>query len=218
LDIPLEWAILHHDLLVLITPSSTSNIINNFQHSDTVVLRKLAQDLVFLGLNLLENYNTPAAIELLGKSQDELLFGAFRKPHKTLSGTNFTDDEIRQIISLVRCLLEYAGGRKDFRQHRVFQFKANVNTKIYGSFIGITGSNPSREFDPQKMLSALASSELFNDEDIRALDMLDWEWIFGGGAGIVLELEDVAKSCVTTTTNHILDLTQPVGFQHFGTL
>jgi hypothetical protein len=75
---------------------------------------------VFLGLNLLESYDTPAAIELLGKSQDELLFGAFRRYNKILSGSNFTDDELWQIISLIRCLLEAAGGRKDFRQHRVF--------------------------------------------------------------------------------------------------
>lgn len=59
----------------------------------------------FLGLNLRERYDTPATVELLGKSHDEILY------HGSLSKSDITNDEVPQVISLLRCLLETVGGR-----------------------------------------------------------------------------------------------------------
>jgi hypothetical protein len=64
--------------------------------------------------------------------------------------------------------------KKKFRQHGAFQIKASVNAGIYDSFIGMTESNPFGKFDPEKMLSALASSGFLDEEDVRKLNMVVW--------------------------------------------
>lgn len=142
---------------------------------------------MFLGLCLLNDYDNPSAVELLGKDQDELL-QVFRKLRKDLStspprnsvanfetkarSTNAQNCAEYHSISLLRCLLEFSGGREDFLQHKFDpSYTAIDNARLYGSLLDITGSNPFGNFDSQKMRKALLRSKVFTKDDISTLDV-----------------------------------------------
>ena len=120
---------------------------------------------------MLQIYDGPPALELLSKGQDELL-QVFTDLSK--NGSREPDCEEIQMISLVRCLLECAGGREDFSQH-IFdkEYTANENANLCGALIGITGSNCFGNFDMQKMLNALSRSKVFADDDLRELNVVE---------------------------------------------
>lgn len=132
---------------------------------------------MFLALNLLQNYDTPSAIHLLEKDQEELL-QAFRKdPAGLLKAVSAKCQNLKSefhIIALLRGLLEFCEGRTDFHQHKFDQeCTANDNVNLYGSLVGVTGSNCFGNFDSQAMRSALSKSKAYADEDVHTLDITE---------------------------------------------
>jgi hypothetical protein len=130
---------------------------------------------VFLALNLLQNYDTPSAIHLLEKDQEEVL-QVFRKDPadllKAVSAKYQNPKSGFHIIALLRGLLEFCDGRKDFQQHEFDQeCTTNDNVNLYGSLVGVTGSNCFGNFDSQAMRSALSKSKVYADEDVYTLDI-----------------------------------------------
>jgi hypothetical protein len=140
---------------------------------------------VFLGLTLLKDYDIPPALELLRKDRDELLqafqngqdelLQAFWRDHTDLfpGSTSAQRSAEFQRISLLRCLLVFSGGKDDIRQHRFApEYTASDNVNLYGSLVGITGSNCFGNFDSQVILDALSKSKVFTHDDIRTLDIV----------------------------------------------
>lgn len=79
------------------------------------------QLLVFLGLNLVESYDSPPALALLAKDEDDLL-QPFRNDYIDLSESS--PEQVEELIraeqqttSLVRGMLELADSRVERRQH-----------------------------------------------------------------------------------------------------
>jgi len=132
---------------------------------------------------LLGNYDSPLALDLLAKDQDDLL-QPFRKSHTDLFEA-ILENEVPvktlecsklQTISLVRGLLEFSGGRVECRQHAFDQeHTTSDNTRLCGLLIGITGTNRFGNFDSKQMHDALLKSKIFADDpDISALDTVKW--------------------------------------------
>jgi hypothetical protein len=142
-----------------------------YQESDLKVRYKFTYCLLFIGLNLLQIYDTSPALELLSNGQDELL-QVFTGLSKTGSGES--DSKEIQKISLVRFLLEFSGGREDFLQQKLSQeYTAMDNANLCGSLVGIAGSNYFGKFDTQEMLNALSKSKVFTDDDFRELNVVE---------------------------------------------
>ncbi|KAH8595124.1 hypothetical protein B0O99DRAFT_686979 [Bisporella sp. PMI_857] len=168
-QIPLECALLKHEL-----------------EYDSRVCAKLAQCLLFIALNLLDDYDTTSALALLGKNEHELLQGLWvnltelSTYHSDISLANFEtrprsvpNSVILHILSLFRYLVEFAGGKMNKRQHRLLpEYTANQNANIYGSAVNTNGSKPFGIFDPEKMRNALSKSLVFPD-DIGIPDIME---------------------------------------------
>ena len=78
------------------------------------------------------------------------------------------------MISLIRRLLEFSGGREDFEQPKFDkEFTANENANLCRDLIGITGSNFFGRFDTQKMLDALSTSKVFTDNDLQTINIVE---------------------------------------------
>jgi hypothetical protein len=79
-----------------------------------------------------------------------------------------------QMISLVRCLLEFSGGREDFVQHKFDkEFTANENANLCRDLLGITGSSFFGRFDMQNMLDALSTSQVFTNNDLQTINIVE---------------------------------------------
>jgi hypothetical protein len=146
------------------------------QESNPLVRQKFTLYLVLLGLSLLKDYNTPSAIRLLEKTEDEVL-KAFRKAPADLHWAAFANFQNHaaeaQTIGLVRHLFVCAGGLKDFRQlDFVPQYRTIDDLNKVGILVGITGLNCCRSFDLQAITRALESRAIA-DEHIDALDTDD---------------------------------------------
>lgn len=131
---------------------------------------------MFLALNLLQEYDTHSAIRLLEKDQDKVLQAFGKDPADLLkagSANHRNPKSELHIIALLRGLLEFCDGRKDFHQHGFDEeCTANDNVNFYGSFVGVTGSNFFGNFDPQAMRSALSKSKVYADIDVHTLDII----------------------------------------------
>ena len=130
---------------------------------------------MLLALSLLEDYNTPSAIQLLEKDQD----GVLQAFHKDLADL-FKAIECQNrkaelhIIGLVRRVFMLAGGPEDVHQLKFDQeYTAIDNLNLLGSLVGVTGSNRFRNFDLQAILSALSRSKAIAKEYIDALDIAE---------------------------------------------
>ncbi|KAH8792194.1 hypothetical protein F5882DRAFT_437771 [Hyaloscypha sp. PMI_1271] len=159
LQTAIEWAILNRDILT----------------SKPLVQKKFALCLVLLALSLLEDYNTPSAIQLLEKDQD----GVLQAFHKDLADL-FKATECRNrkaelhIIGLVRRAFMLAGGPEDVHQLTFDQeYTAIDNLNLLCSLVGVIGSSRVRNFDLQAILSALSRSKAFTNEYIDALDITE---------------------------------------------
>jgi len=138
---------------------------------------------VFLGLNLLGNYDTRVALELLAKDEDDLL-QPFQKGHRDLFGAVSESEVPMKMlqgselhnISLVRCLLEFSGGMVERRQHALDpEYPISDNANLFGLLIGIASTNRFGSFDSKQMHGALSKSEIFaGDPDISTLDTVEW--------------------------------------------
>jgi hypothetical protein len=152
---------------------SSHRVVTNIDQRTTCEARaKFIQYLVFIALNLLDCHDGDAARELLGKGEYQVLqwFRAFLDPKATFISdvrkpVGSTDSEYTiqlHSISLFRFLLEYCGGREDFVQHRLLSgYTANDNANMYGSVLGVRGSNPFGSFNVEKLFNALSGSSLF---------------------------------------------------------
>lgn len=183
LRVQLERALLTYDILVSSSLFRLSSFVNILQESDPRVRRRFTQYLKFLGLNSLRNYDSCEALELLAKDQADLLqpfqkchtdpFKALsepKAPNKTLHGSEI------QMISLVRAVLELAGGMVDCRQHALDQeYAISDNFNLYKILVGVSGTNGFGNFDPKEMYNALLESKVFiDDADIGTLDTVGW--------------------------------------------
>jgi hypothetical protein len=134
--------------------------------------------LVLLALSLLEDYNTPSAIQLLEKDQDGVL-QAFRKDSTDLFKATSAKFQTRkaeaQLNGLTRRLLIFAGGPEDVHQLNFDQeFTPIDNHNLLGSLASVTGSNSFRNFDLQAILSALYKSKAITNEYIVTLDIAEF--------------------------------------------
>jgi hypothetical protein len=138
---------------------------------------------------LVDDYNNPLILELLRKDEDELLQGLWNL-HTVLSdhlpnkignfnhgsGSLTADQNAAEFhrISLLRLLVEFVKGKKDFRQHRTdLGYTLNYNNNIYGSMLGISGSRPFGTFNLQTMIAALSKSPLFANDTLREQDIME---------------------------------------------
>jgi hypothetical protein len=135
---------------------------------------------------LVDDYDTPLVLSVLGKDEDELLDGLwniYSDPSVYLPSkiANFkAEDEILEAqnaaefhrLSLVRSVLELAGVKMDVRQDMLdLEYTVNYNHNILGSMLGFSGSKPFGTFASQKMLDALSKSLVFPD-DTAQLDVM----------------------------------------------
>ena len=137
---------------------------------------------------MVDDYDTPVVLELLEKDEDELLQPLWDL-HTDLSDylpskiANFNarngltaaqrEAEFHK-LSLIRFLAEYAGLKRDVRQHMLdVGYSVNYNANIYGSIFGISGSKRFGTFDSEKMIGALSKSPVFRGVTIRKLDVME---------------------------------------------
>lgn len=169
-------------------PIHLQNGTNSCQTLNPKVKTTSTQLLLFITLNLVDVYDTPLVLDLLGKDEDELLdtlWDSYSDPFAYLPSkiANFkAEDEFLEAhnvaefhrISLVRSVAEHAGADMDVRQHKLdLDYTANYNHNILGSMISsISGSKPFGTFSPQKMLDALSKSPVFPDDTISKLDVV----------------------------------------------
>lgn len=135
---------------------------------------------MFLGLNLLESYDSPFALKLLAKDEDDLL-QPFRKGRSLFEAASETEASILEgsglhNISLLRRLLEFSGGMVECRQHALDRERSiSDNVNLFGLLIGIVGTNRFGSFDSKQMHDALSKSGIFaGDSDISTLDTVEW--------------------------------------------
>lgn len=132
---------------------------------------------MLLALSLLEDYNTPLAIQLLEKNQDGVL-QAFRKDStdifKAMSAKCQNRKAEAQLIGLAQRLLVFAGSPGDVHQLQFDQeYTAIDNHNLLGSLVSVTGSSRFRNFDLQAILSALYKSKAITNEYIDTLDIAE---------------------------------------------
>ncbi|KAI9736731.1 MAG: hypothetical protein M1834_000935 [Cirrosporium novae-zelandiae] len=153
LKLLLERAILNYD--ILISPPS--------------IRRKFVSSLLFIILNQLKDYNSTSAVEILAKDEDGLL-SPFREIHSDLS-----DSDQRQIISLVRLLLELCGGQVEVEQHYLnASYLYKNNEVLYGSLFGIKGQKRFGEFNPEELYKAISRSNVFTGSEIDVSNLIPW--------------------------------------------
>ncbi len=138
---------------------------------------------MFIGLNLLGDYNSPAALELLAKDQASLLrvFRACQRHQCEALLRPPTSAEIPSStelhkISLVRSLFELSNCTIDARPHELHpEHTVDDNLDFYGSLVEVTGANCFGNFDPAQMHDALLKSSVFkNDPHTPLLDIVAW--------------------------------------------
>ena len=147
------------------------------------------QGLLFITLNLVDDYDTPVVHELLEKDEDELLqplwdlhtditaclpgkIDNFKARDGRLTAAQ-NEAEFHK-LSLLRSLAEFAGIKRDVRQYKLdLSYLVNDNNNIYGSIFGISGSKRFRTFDLEKMISALLKSLVFRGATIRKPDIME---------------------------------------------
>jgi hypothetical protein len=145
--------------------------------------------LLFIALNLVDDYNTPVVHELLEKDEDELLqplwdlhtdittylpskIDNFKARDGRLTAAQI--EAAFHKLSLLRSLAEFAGIKRDVRQHKLdLSYSVNDNNNIYGSIFGISGSKRFGTFDSEKMIGALSKSPVFRGATIRKPDVME---------------------------------------------
>jgi hypothetical protein len=138
------------------------------------VKKKLAQNLVFLFLNLEKDHDSIDAHVYLESSPDDLLENLQHSLSTLLPAQRTRRDEA-QITSLARALLEFSGGRVDCQQHGFAEeYTTSENTDLYASLLEITRTNQFGDFDSEKMRNTLSKSPVFAGMTIYASDPEEW--------------------------------------------
>lgn len=136
--------------------------------------KALAQNLVFLFLNLEKDHDSTNAHIYLESSPDDLLENLEHSLSTFLPAQRTRGDEA-QITSLTRALLEFSGGRVDCQQHGFAEeYTINENTDLYASLLEIMPTNRFGDFDLEKMRNALLNSPVFAGMTICASDLKQW--------------------------------------------
>jgi hypothetical protein len=148
------------------------------------------QGLLFITLNLVDDYDTPVVHELLEKDEDELLqplwdlhtditaclpgkIDNFKARDGRLTAAQ-NEAEFHK-LSLLRSLAEFVGIKRDVRQHKLdLRYSVNYNNNIYGSIFGISGSKHFGTFDSQKMIGALSKSPVFHGATMSKSDVMEY--------------------------------------------
>ena len=143
------------------------------QTSIPLVRKKLAQDIVFLFLNLEKDHSSDGTQTWLESDQEDLLESlqhALTIPTGVPAKRTKLDET--QITSIVRGLLEGSGGREDAHQHEFGEdYTASDNADLYASLFGITRTNQFGDFNPEAMRNTLSKSPLFSGVTISEHDL-----------------------------------------------
>jgi hypothetical protein len=145
---------------------------NIFQSADPTLRTKFVQNLYFIVLNALNNYETPLALELLGKSEHELLetFRQVRDIRGFRPKRHLVNAEDLHWVSILRFVWEFSGARKKFvGEHYDPESTATQNVTLCSVFMGVATSKPFGSFDVQKMRNALSKSKVFATIDVSTL-------------------------------------------------
>ncbi|PMD55331.1 uncharacterized protein K444DRAFT_667156 [Hyaloscypha bicolor E] len=156
----LEWVIVSHEVL-----------------EDSMVRTKFVQNLFFIVLNVLNDYETPLALELLGKSENELLetfwkVGNIRgwRPKRHL-----VDADDLHWVSVLRFVIQFSNGRENFLEgYYDLESTPIQNATLCSVFMSIAASKPFGSFDVQKMRNALSKSKVFDTVDVSKLEIGTW--------------------------------------------
>ena len=117
--------------------------------STALVQGELAQNLVFLFLNLEKDHDSFDAYNYLKSNQHDLLESLRLSLLIPVPGRTKRDED--QITSFVRALLELSGGRVDLQQHGFAEeYTASEKADLYASVLGITRTNQFGDFDSEK--------------------------------------------------------------------
>ncbi|KAL2042895.1 hypothetical protein N7G274_004655 [Stereocaulon virgatum] len=147
-----------------------SSILNwDIKQSNPQVHERLAKNLLFFSLNLLDHYDTAPARNLLARNQNDWLelFQGVHTDHSELFTTADTVIRARkrseqQTILLFRRFLEFSGGEVDYQRYRLNpDYTTPQNASLCARFLGFPTSRCFGRFDPQKMQDALAKSKFF---------------------------------------------------------
>ncbi len=129
----------------------------------------LAQNLVFLRLNLEQNHNSLHTQRVLESSHDKILqdFACALSMPTWPKRTS----EI-QVTSLARALLEFSGGIINLLQRRfAAEYTASDNANLFASILAMTRTSQFGKFDATEMCNTLSRSKLFSMETIREEDL-----------------------------------------------
>jgi len=138
-----------------------------------LVQAKLAQNLVFLLLNLQKDHNSSEVQDFLESTQNELLDAL----QLSLSKSNPAKRTRReaQTTSLLRALLELSGGRVDCRQHGFAEeYMASDNADLCASLLGIPRTRQFGDLNSEKVYNELLKSPVFSGMEIGLQDMEEW--------------------------------------------
>ena len=138
---------------------------------------------MYFGLRCCDRYDTPSALEILERDQNDWL-QPFRNGHTALSSLLVAADFPigtrkgleQQTISLFRSFLEFSDGKVDYRQHDFgMDYTTSQNASLCASFLGIFCSCQFGRFDPEEMHGALSKSKLFAERSKPDIpNTLDW--------------------------------------------
>jgi hypothetical protein len=132
----------------------------------------LVQGLLFIAQNLNNGNDSPA----LRMSSFDVL-APFKEAQEKFSwpqGSPFTNlpyDQERSLHGLLRRLLRYSYGSDRLIRRPPSKLQAIINTKLYSSVVGTTGSNEFGNFDPLKMCETLSASKAFANAKIGPLEI-----------------------------------------------
>jgi hypothetical protein len=138
---------------------------------------------MFFCLNRCDRYDTPSALDIRERDQNEWL-QPFQNGHTDLSELLMAADfpiGIRegleqQTVSIFRSFLESSGGKVDCRQHDFgIDYTTSQNASLCASLLGVFCSRQFGRFDPEEMQGALSKSKLFAELSKPDLpDTLEW--------------------------------------------
>lgn len=141
------------------------------QASTAPVHEKLAQNLLFLFLNLENDHSSSDAHNYLASDQEVLLESLQLSLPIPIPPKRTKRDEA-QITSLVRALLELSGGRVDFRQHGFAEeYTASENADLYASVFDIARTKQFGDFDSEEMCNTLLKSPVFSRTTVSGQDL-----------------------------------------------
>ena len=157
----IESEILIRDIEVSVTSWTTPRLnIDATQKSDEKVLGAFLVGCVFLGLHLLDDFDSECALEVCGRDRE-----AWTNHFQEL----LKDDLEMHELSLLRGLLESAEGKVDVVQRQQLDLRRSAmeNLAAFNSLLGTDGRSALFGiFDPQKMREALLNSEVFQGGEL----------------------------------------------------